>query len=197
MPYPSMTSLMANNDGTLAEMAGSGNDDALHLLLDRYEPVIKAYSGRYAKFGIDADDLMQEGRLGLVSAARSYHNERGASFKTFAALCIKRQITSAVRYALRGKNLPMHNYVSLDDDEAQNKISFSSVNPEDVVISNEQIDAVRKAVSVMFNSYERRLINLYLLGCSYETMAQQLHVSKKQVDNSLQRIKRRLIMIFN
>lgn len=189
--------LMAKDDSVLAELAGKGDNDSLRLLLARYEPYIRACCRNCSNLGIDTEDLMQEGRLGLISATRRFRSDRGASFKTFAYLCIKRQITTAFRHARRGKNLPMNDFVSLDDTQAKVRIAeIASVNPEDVVISMERLAAIRNALTDMFSPLERKLFLLYLSGYTYESMASQLNICKKQVDNTLQRMKRKLVILF-
>lgn len=196
MPYYSLSRLELNDDSKLAKMAADGDNEALQLLLIRYEPYIRACSNPNSNIGIETDDLMQEGRVGLISAAQRYQCDGGASFKTFAYICIKRQITSALRHAMRLKNLAMNNYVSLDDEENAEITESSEKSPEDIVISMERISVVKKALASMFNPYERRLFSLYISGFSYDDMANDLHVSKKYIDNSLQRIKRKLSLLF-
>ena len=179
-------------------LARNGDDNALHVLFVRYEPFIRAYSGFAGCAGVETDDLMQEGRLGLVSAIRCFRGDAGASFKTFAFLCIKRQIVSAVRRAVSGKNVPMNGYISFDAMCVKKQVSCSdSSNPEDTVILRERISAVKAALEVMFTPFERKLFLLYLNGFSYNAIAKTLHVGSKKVDNSLQRIKRRLSLLFD
>jgi RNA polymerase sporulation-specific sigma factor len=188
--------LTVKDDSALALLARNGDENALHVLLIRYEPFIRTYSGFAGRAGVEADDLMQEGRLGLVSAVRRYNSEAGASFKTFAYLCIKRQIVSAVRRAVSGKNIPLNSYVSFDE-MAKDEIACSdSLNPEDMVILRERISAVKAALAGMFTPFERRIFSLHLSGCSYKSIGKTMHISSKQVDNSLQRIKRKLSLLF-
>jgi RNA polymerase sporulation-specific sigma factor len=197
MTFSSTIGLMTEDDSELVLMARKGENEALHTLLTRYEPFIRACSEFDGNIGVEADDLMQEGRLGLVSAMQCFRQDGGASFRTYACLCIKRHIYSAKRHARRDKNFPMNSYVSFDDDVAKNEIAnFASANPEDIVISMERVAAVKDALAGMFTPFERRLFSLYLSGFSYNDMAENLHVSKKQVDNSLQHIKRKLSLLF-
>lgn len=186
---------VVKNEIALVLLAKKGDDDALRVLLLRYEPFIKTYSGFAGGARIEPDDLMQEGRLGLISAIRYFRSDAGASFKTFARLCIKRQILSSVRCALNGKNLPMNGYVSLDD-ALENDIG-GYPNPEDVVILRERISAVKTAFDGVFTPFERKLFSLYLNGFSYNTIAQKMHVGPKKVDNNLQQIKRKLSLLFD
>lgn len=196
MPHYSTSNLELNDDSKLAEMSVNGDNEALQLLLARYEPFIRACSALNSNIGIEPDDLMQEGRVGLISAAQRYQRGGGASFKTYAYICIKRQIASALRNATRAKHLALNNYVSLDDESNAEIAGISEKSPEDIVISMERVSAVKKALSSMFSPFERKLFSLYLSGFSYDGMANDLHVSKKQVDNSLQRVKRKLSLLF-
>lgn len=191
------SSIAVKDDIVLALSARNGNDDALQTLLVRYEPFIRAYSGIFSCAGVETEDLMQEGRIGLVSAIRLFRCDAGASFKTYACLCIKRQIVSAMRYAISGKNKPMMCYVSLEDI-GKNEISCSdSLNPEDMVINKERISTVKAAVADLFSPAERRIFSQYLNGFSYDAIAKTMNIGKKQVDNSLQHIKRKLSLIFD
>lgn len=191
-------SLYARKDDTiLAVEAKNGDNAALHILFSRYEPFIRAYAGAFGNAAVEIDDLMQEGRLGLASAVKFFDSGAGASFKTFAHICIKRQIISLVRKAQCRRNLPMSGYVSLDD-VAKSEIPCSkTANPEDMAILKERISAVKTALRSMFTPFERRLFSLYLSGLSYNDIAKSLNVSQKRVDNSLQRIKRRLCLLFD
>lgn len=191
------SSLAVKDDIALVQAARNGSDDALQALLLRYEPFIRAYSGFFSCAGVETEDLMQEGRIGLVSAIRLFRCDAGASFKTYACLCIKRQIVSAVRCAVSGKNKPMMCYVPLEDI-GKNEIPYSDLqNPEDMVINKERISTVKAAVADLFSPVERRIFSLYLNGFSYDAIAKAMNISKKQVDNSLQHIKRKLSLIFD
>lgn len=196
MPY-SASILAVKDDSVLALLARDGDENALHILLARYEPFIMAYSCFKGCAGVEADDLMQEGRLGFMSAVKSFRCDAGAAFKTFACLCIKRQIVTAVRRAASGKNSPMNSYVSLDD-VAKNEIPCSdSFNPENMVIFEERISAVKAVLAGMFTPFERKIFSLYLNGYSYNDIAKAMNTGKKRVDNSLQRIKRKLSLLFD
>ena len=188
--------LDVKNEATLVYAAKNGDENALRLLLLKYEPFIKTRSlysgGAYA----EPDDLMQEGRMGFLSAVKNYQADGGASFKTFAQICIKRQILSATRRASNKKNAPMRGYLSLEE-AVNNEISGPAAqNPEDVVIQREQISAVKAAIGGLFTPFERRLFSLYLDGLSYRDISNELKVSSKKIDNTLQQIKRKLSLLF-
>lgn len=194
MPQNAASNSAKAEELQLLPLASGGDDEALGELIRRFEPLIAESARQYEAAGLDADDLRQEGRLGLVAAVQKYREGRGASFRTFAGLCIKRQMVSAVRRAGSGKNTPLHDYIPLDGvNEPQ--LGAEGPTPEEIVISMEYASDLRSAVEKRLTPEERRLFSLYLSGLSYENMAARLHMPKKQVDNSLQRIKRKLGML--
>lgn len=185
------------DDNTLVGAAQSGDENSLSVLLFKYEPFIKSYCSTLTCSGIDFEDLIQEGRIGLVSAVKLFRCDAGASFKTYACLCIKRQIVSAIRTAVSGKNSPMNAYVSFDDVSKDEAICEKSVSPEETVINREYLDAVKTALSGMFSEQERKIFLMHLNGYTYKVIAETVNTEVKQVDNSLQRIKRKLSVIFS
>lgn len=189
--------LDVKNEAALVFAAQNGDENALRLLLSRYEPFIRARSGSSGGACAEPDDLMQEGRMGLLSAVKSYQPDAGASFKTFAQLCINRQILSATRRASNKKNAPMRGYLPLDEAISNEIAGSSDQNPEDVVILRERLRAVKEALSGLFTPFERRLFSLYLGGLSYRDISKELKVSPKKIDNSLQQIKRKLGLLFD
>lgn len=185
------------DDLQLVQMVKNKDENALNVLFSRYESFIKSNSSMLNYPGIDFEDLIQEGRIGLVSAVNNFRCDAGASFKTYACLCIKRKIVSAVKNALNYKNNPMNTYIPIDDLSKELSYSERSQNPEETVINKEQITAIRSALSNMFTSDERKIFLMYLSGYSYKNIAETFDIEVKQVDNSLQRVKRKLNMILS
>lgn len=163
--------------------ARKGDQEAFCVLFDRFKPFIKYYSKKFTNVLIDVDDLSQEGCLGLTSAIRCFKEDSGASFKTYARLCIKRSILSAVRTA--------GHYVTLSLENVGN-IDKRVENPEDLVIMRENILSVKNAIMCGSTPFERKVLLLYINGFSYKSIANKLCVGTKKVDNSLQRVRRRL-----
>lgn len=177
-----------DKDENLAVRAQNGDETALRAIFERFEPYIRFYSAQYKCSRVDFDDLVQEGGIGLVSAVRFFRSDAGAAFKTFACLCIRRQILSAMR------NVNRKEVVSLDNIS---NLNSNAENPEDVVIMRESISSVKDALLMSFTPFERKLFLLYIEGFSYKSIAKELRVGTKKVDNSLQSIKRRLGVLIN
>jgi len=195
MPYDSTADLTVAEDGILARLSREGSDDALKELFKRYELFIKIRSYQVSFTGLETEDLIQEGMIGLFSAARAYRAEGGASFRTYALLCIKRRILSAMRSASCQKNLPLNNYMSLDDEANAQAVALTSVvNPEDMIVCRENIGALRNVVEKRLTASERGILNMYISGVTYAAMAKVNNVSIKFIDNSLQRIKKKLLI---
>jgi RNA polymerase sporulation-specific sigma factor len=195
MAYICTVDYAVAEDCVLALFAREGDDEALKELLKRYELFIKMRSSQVQFFGIEPDDLVQEGMIGLFSAVQTYKAERGASFRTYAFICIKRRMLSAIRLASRQKHMPLNNYVSLDDEaNAQTAALTNVVNPEDMIVCRENINALKDVVKNRLTSTERGILNMYISGVTYAAIAKDYNVSIKYIDNSLQRIKKKLLL---
>lgn len=169
-----------------------GDEEAITLLLHQYEPFISKRASAFKISGLETEDLVQEGKIGLCTAVKNYDAVRGASFRTYARQCIMNRLATAVRTAMRQKHSPLNGYVSLNDlknMEAEDSIRVASA--EDVAAWREKMNALRKAAG-NFSLLERKVLYLYLSGVSYTEMARKLHVGAKYIDNALQRMKRKL-----
>ena len=150
--------------------------------------------------GGDSEDLLQEGTLGLLTAIREFQVDRGAGFRTFAALCIRRRIISAVRTAAGGRHWPLNSGVSLEpalflanQDLAPLGMAYRrQENPEDVVIHQEDLSALEAAIQSRLTDLEAQVLALYLSGSSYSEIAKEVSRSTKSVDNAVQRIRRKI-----
>lgn len=182
-----------SSDAELVTHAQSGDEEAVNGLITAYAPYIRAQSTSFAAYGIETDDLMQEGLLGLMGAVRHFRPENLVPFRAYAYICIKRRLVSAVRRATCGKSVPLNDAISLDDQtNAQFAVSKENTNPEEVVISQEAVGTLLTVVRAHLTSRERVVLHLYLSGFSYAGMAGILCVRVKAVDNILQRIRKRL-----
>ncbi len=131
--------------------------------------------------------------LGLLSAVRNFDDGKGASFRTFAGLCIDRRMRTAVRTASRQKRAPRKAPVSLEEMPPTQEIADSrEVDPENLVIEKESLETAKQLVSRHLSAFERTVLELYISGCDYREMARQLGKSRKSVDNALYRIRRKL-----
>ena len=178
-------------------MGDRAAEDALVL---RHSRLVRVCSRPFFLAGGDSEDLIQEGMLGLLSAIREFRPDRGAQFRTFAELCIRRRIISAVRVAAGGKHSPLNNYVSLEpslflanQDFAPFGTAYPSHrNPEDVIIHQENLSALEKALRDQLTGLEAQVLDRYLEGASYAEIAEEVHRSTKSVDNAVQRIRKKI-----
>ena len=192
------------SDEKLAAMAQAGNADAENELLERCKETARARARLYYMLGADSDDVIQEGMVGLFHAIRSYDPARGASFKTFADLCIDRRILSAVKGAGRLKNSPLNNSVSFDlplDDDSDQTIgdrltADSSSDPEAQLLYEDLSRFLLENEGKLFSELERSVIRGLVEGKDYRHIADELGRSPKSVDNAIQRIRRKLQSFF-
>ena len=181
--------------------AQNGNGDAVEYILDKYRNFVRAKSRTYFLIGADREDIIQEGMIGLYKAIRDYRADSGTNFRTFADLCITRQIITAIKTATRQKHIPLNSYISLNkpiyDDENENALLDSltgkhRLDPEEIMISRERYVIIEKKIMDTLSDYESDVLKQYLDGKSYVDIAAALNKSEKSIDNALQRIKKKI-----
>jgi RNA polymerase sporulation-specific sigma factor len=190
------------DDGYLIALAKSGDAIAYDRIVRRYYGFVRLKASSYFLAGGDADDLIQEGLVGLYKAVRDYRTDRESSFRNFAELCITRQIITAVKTATRNKHTPLNQYVSFSASPASAQdgeptldevIPGSPVHdPVNQVISSEELRSLVSCLSTALSELESRVLSLYLDGYSYEQVGERLGCDTKTVDNALQRVKRKV-----
>ena len=190
------------DDEYLVALAKDGRSDAYDQIVRRYRRFVRVKASSYFLLGGDADDLIQEGLLGLFKAVRDYKPERESSFRGFAELCITRQIITAVKTATRNKHTPLNQYVSFSQTPAAAGDSETTLeeilpgpstrDPVNQVISSEELDALVSCLTSVLSELESRVLALYLDGHSYEVIGERLECDTKTVDNALQRVKRKV-----
>lgn len=187
-------------DEDLVALAQQGDDRALDYLFGKYIPYVRTKSLSYFIAGADRDDIIQEGMIGLFKAVRDFSSERGVTFKTFADICVTRQILTAVKNASRQKHAPLNFYISLnksvaDDDDDSTLADIlghaQSTNPEDILLEKEKADTLGAEMHKLLSEFEQQVLTLYLQGKSYADIALEIGKSPKSVDNALQRIKKK------
>ncbi|HVM36448.1 MAG TPA: RNA polymerase sporulation sigma factor SigH [Actinomycetota bacterium] len=198
-PRPSSLDI---SDEDLVERAVTGDDRAIEVLLGRYRHYARAKARSYFLAGGDKEDIVQEGMIGLYKAIRDFQRQHNVAFRAFAELCITRQIISAIKAATRYKHLPLNSYVSLnrtstserDDERAlvDGFVNISMTDPADLVVSAEEIGAIRASMGRVLSDLETEVLQLYMDGKSYQEIADVLGRHVKSIDNAIQRIKRKL-----
>lgn len=194
-----MTDYAALSEERLIELVQHGDNEAGNELSLRYRPLIKKCTRPYFLVGGDEEDLIQEGMMGLVTSMQTYSPNRQCTFKSYAELCIKRRILSAIKAANRFKHMPLNYRLSLDeiysDDEEPNAIIADArytLTPEQQIIREEEIQSLRTLSKSLLSSLENKVLELYLEGLSYEEIAKGIGKPVKSVDSALQRIKKKL-----
>ncbi len=182
-------------------LAKQGSGDATEYLLRKYQGLVEAKAKSYFLMGAEREDVIQEGMIGLFKAIRDFSTRRFGGFRKFAALCVTRQIISAVKCASRQKHSALNSYVSTDlsagegDDEGtlQDVLACDGADsPESVLIARELQQDVSDEMDRSLSQLERDVLREYLLGHSYRDIAERLGTNVKQVDNALQRAKKKL-----
>ncbi|MBQ3032097.1 MAG: RNA polymerase sporulation sigma factor SigH [Anaerotignum sp.] len=190
-------------DEELVLMAQNGDEAAQEYLLDKYKSLVRAKSRAYFLIGADSEDIIQEGMIGLYKAVRDYNEEKNASFRSFAELCVNRQMITAIKAATRQKHQPLNSYVSLnkpvyEEESEQTYMDFlqsssgSLLNPEALLIGQENKSFLENQMVKNLSSFETRVLVLYLQGRSYFEIANVLDKPEKSIDNALQRVKKKL-----
>jgi len=188
-------------DEVIVESARQGNAAAQEYLINKYKNFVRAKARSYFLIGADREDIIQEGMIGLYKAIRDFRNDKLASFRAFAELCITRQIITAIKTATRQKHIPLNSYVSLNkpiyDEESDRTlldvISGNKVtDPEELVISREEFVDIENKMGEFLSDLEWKVLMYYLDGRSYQEIAGDLRRHVKSIDNALQRVKRKL-----
>lgn len=199
MDYPEQYALLRDED--IVVLCHDGDSVAEEYLLSKYKNFVRSKARSYFLIGADHEDIVQEGMIGLYKAIRDYKPDKLSSFRAFAELCITRQIITAIKTATRQKHIPLNSYVSLNkplyDEESDRTLMDVIVegklsNPEDLIISQEDLDTIHAKINEVLSGLEQEVLNLYLDGKSYQEIAVYLNRHVKSIDNALQRVKRKL-----
>ena len=189
------------SDDEVALLAQGGDGQALVYLLDKYKNFVRARARSYFLIGADHEDIVQEGMIGLYKAIRDYKADKQTSFRAFAELCVKRQIITAIKTATRQKHVPLNSYVSLNkplyDEESDRTlmdvIEGRVTNPEDLFISQEEVNHIHEQIDVLLSDLEKQVLEAFMDGKSYQEIAVMLDRHVKSIDNALQRVKLKLM----
>jgi len=190
-------------DLQLVMRARNGDQKALDELIRRYTGFVRLKSSSYFLAGGDSEDLIQEGLIGLYKAVRDFSPEL-SSFRSFAELCVTRQIITAIKTATRFKHSPLNSYVSFSHtpagQESEGDCTLGDAlpgpsvdDPSVCVISTEELQSLVFTLGTGLSKLESDALRLYLEGASYEEMADELGCDTKTIDNALQRVKRKII----
>ncbi len=182
-------------DEQLIRRLRAGDKAVMDYIMEKYKNLVRKEANAMYLLGGETDDLIQEGMIGLFKAVQDFEEEQRASFSSFAALCIRRQIYSAIKASKRKKHSPLNFYVSLYETNDERETLIETVepleenNPEALFLGREYVELLKSRLEETLSDLENRVLYLHLLGTDYKTIARLLDKSPKTVDNALQRIK--------
>ncbi len=185
----------------VVELARKGDPKAQELLIRKYKNFVRSKARAYFLIGADREDIVQEGMIGLFKAIRDFQPDKVTSFRSFAELCIKRQIITAIKTATRQKHIPLNSYVSLNkpifDEESDRTLydlmmNSKELNPEHLIIKREELSLIEEKMGEVLSDLEWKVITAYLEGKSYNEISLEMDKHVKSVDNALQRVKKKL-----
>ena len=191
-------------DLQLVLKARNGNSVAMDALIRRYTGFVRLKASSYFLAGGDSEDLIQEGLIGLYKAVRDFRHDKETSFRSFAELCVTRQIITAIKTATRFKHSPLNTYISFSNtpagQDSDSDVTLGDAlpgptvdDPSICVISTEELQSLVFSLGTGLSKLEADALKLYLEGSSYEEMAEELGCDTKTIDNALQRVKRKII----
>ena len=187
-------------DEQLIDELRGGDQGVMDFVMVKYKSMVRKKARAMYLLGGENEDLIQEGMIGLIKAVRDYNPEQGASFQSFAELCVSRQMYSAIEASKRKKHLPLNSYVSLyesGDAEGNDKKTplidmiepVRENDPETLYFSREYTEAFVEQLKEQLSPLENHVLYLHLVGTDYRTIAEILEKSPKSIDNALQRIR--------
>ena len=193
------------NDEELVRLIQTENNkEALEFLLDKYKNLVNMKVSKYFIIGAEKDDMIQEGMIGLYKAIRRFEVEKHSAFKSFANMCVERQMITAIKTSNRQKHMPLNSYLSLnsspndeDDEDGADLLDIFNANlvedPLETVTKKEYYSYVEKTINNSLSDFEKKVLNRFINGESYEQIASKLETPVKSVDNAIQRIRKKAI----
>ena len=187
-------------DEKLIENIKQQDSKALDCLIERYNDVVSMKANRFFMVGAEKEDMIQEGMIGLYKAVKSFNTEKQNSFKTFANMCIERQLITAVKNSNRQKHIPLNSSISLnsaayDDNEDMDKmdvIDFKTLNdPSDIIADREYFENMENKIKENLSEFELQVLHEYEKGKTYAAIAEKLNAKIKSVDTAIQRIRKK------
>ena len=177
-------------DEELVELLRQGDTEVMDYLLEKYKFVVRQKARVLYLAGGEADDLIQEGMIGLFKAIRDYRGDKEASFYTFAQLCVDRQMYNAIQSSTRQKHQPLNSYISMNGEEWETQMgSKTEQSPETIIIAQENAVQMEEKIRKQLSTFENEVLTLYLDGNNYQQIGEKMNKSTKSIDNALQRIK--------
>ena len=175
-----------------------GDKQALSYLMNKYKELVNIKVSKYFMVGAEKEDIVQEGLIGLFKAIKTFKEDKNNSFKSFANMCIERQLITAIKSSTRQKHMPLNSYLSLNasayDNEEENGMELINTlnnktveDPLETLMKKEYYEQIETSIEKSLSSFEKQVLDQYVKGYSYVTIAKQLDAPVKSVDNAIQR----------
>ena len=190
------------SDEQLISLVKADDKYALDFIIEKYKDLVNMKVGKYFIIGAEKEDIIQEGMIGLFKAIQGFDNTKQNSFKTFANMCIERQLITAIKTSNRQKHMPLNGYLSLntaayDEDEDTTVLevfdSHQTEDPLDTITKREYYKRVEDAIDKNLSDFEKQVLARFIKGESYVTIAEKLDTPVKSIDNAIQRIRKKAI----
>ncbi len=173
-------------DEILVTKARQGDEGALQLLLNKYRPMVTYLASSFSVSSDEKEDLIQEGLIALYFAVKVY-DFKSSSFSTFASLCAKRAIISALRKTT--KTVLVTKELALAENFCE--VGLDN-NPETSFINRENYNDFSNKIKAALSDFEYMVLTAFLKYSNYNEMCESLHISRKEADNALQRARRKI-----
>ena len=189
-------------DEELIKLVHSGDKNALDFLIGKYNDIVSMKANKFFIIGAEKEDMVQEGMIGLYKAIKSFDVEKQNSFKTFANLCIERQLITAIKTSNRQKHIPLNSSFSLNTSayDENDETSIMEIldtklveDPLETITKKEYFEAVESRIDKNLSTFEKKVLDFYVQGESYMNIATKLDAQVKAVDNAIQRIRKKAI----
>ena len=192
----------SKTDEEIVAIVKQGSKEALNFLLNKYKEFVCIKANKYFIIGAEKDDIYQEGMIGLYKAILNFKEDKHNSFRTFANMCIERQLITAIKTSNRQKHMPLNSYLSLstssyEDDDDNEKTLLDVLNnkmaedPLDTLTKKEYYSNVEMQIDKSLSTFEKQVLRKFIKGDSYVKIAEELEAPVKSVDNAIQRIRKK------
>lgn len=200
LAYYTNDDLINKTDSELVMSAKDGNEEALECLFDKYKELVNMKVSKYFIIGAEKEDIVQEGMIGLYKAIKNYEEDKQNSFKSFANLCIERQLITAIKTSNRQKHMPLNSSLSLNTPVYENEDDISLMelfnskiaeDPLDTITKKEYYKLVGNKIDEHLSNFEKQVLSRFAAGDSYIKIAEKLDAPVKSIDNAIQRIRKK------
>lgn len=191
------------NDEEIISRIKEGDQQALTFLLEKYKDLVNSKVSKYFIIGAEKEDIVQEGMIGLYKAIKGFDICKQNTFKTFANICVERQLITAIKTSNRQKHMPLNSYLSLnssvydnegDDTELIETFEVDTIeDPLDTIMKKEYFSEIQSTMHKSLSKFEEKVLDRYIQGESYEVIAKKLETPVKSIDNAIQRIRKKAI----